>query len=158
MFALTHEGHIVSHYDKRRLVPFGEYVPFRRFIPFKKLTAGGSEFCIGHDGNLLSLGDGLPDVGGLLCYEAIFAELAAGASGDKRPALLLILTNDSWFGRSTGPYQHLHMARMRAVSRVCRWVRVANSGVSAIIDPLGKTLATLPLLTAGIIDGFIPSS
>jgi apolipoprotein N-acyltransferase len=90
----------------------------------------------------------------LICYEAIFPGRVTGEDG--RPDWLLNLTNDAWFGTSTGPYQHLHQARVRAVEEGLPLVRAANTGMSAIVDAYGRIRASLPLNTAGVIDNPLP--
>ena len=104
---------------------------------------------------LLSI-PGLPPVGALICYEAIFP--AAIVQGPDRPGLLINVTNDGWFGDTTGPWQHFHQARVRAVEEGLPMVRAANNGVSAVVDPSGRVVAMLSLNARGVIDSQIPAS
>lgn len=156
LFAFGAGGAIESYYDKRHLVPFGEYVPLRAYLPITKITAGSQDFSSGVGEHVLTAGV-LPPFRPLICYEAIFPdELMLG--GEVRAQWLLNITNDAWFGRSTGPYQHLEMARTRAVESGLPMVRVANTGVSAIIDPLGRMQATIELETEGVVDAALPNA
>ncbi len=149
--SVTHDAAIDTVYDKRKLVPFGEYVPFRSVLPLEKITHGSLDFTAGsHTGSLQTAG--APPFRPLICYEAIFPAL----SQDSHPDWLLNITNDGWFGDSTGPYQHFHMARMRAVEQGVPLVRAANTGISAIIDPYGRRIASLGLGTSGVLDANLP--
>jgi apolipoprotein N-acyltransferase len=161
--ALTPAGVIVATYDKQHLVPFGEYVPLRQLfsgvLGFAKLTAGRLDFSFGTGPRVLEL-PGLPPASFLICYEVIFPDEVPGqgAAGRARPGWLLNLTNDAWFGVSAGPHQHLASARMRAVEQGLPLVRVANTGISAVIDGYGRVLAELPLGQAGVIDSRLPKA
>lgn len=138
-FLLSPEGVIAGRYDKVHLVPYGEYVPMRRFFPFiGKLVASVGDFGTGKGYYPLLMGD--RKVGVLICYEAIFPEssLAYKRMG---AGLLVNITNDAWFGRSSAPYQHLSMTAFRAVENRLYVLRAANTGISAIIDPTGKILS-----------------
>jgi apolipoprotein N-acyltransferase len=99
----------------------------------------------------------LPAVAPLICYEAIFPGEVV-PSGAARPGLLLNVTNDGWFGTSTGPYQHFAQARLRAIEEGLPLIRAANSGISAIVDPYGRVLAELPLGAEGVLDGVLPQT
>jgi apolipoprotein N-acyltransferase len=148
-------GHVIDTYDKAHLVPFGEYVPLRGFLPIERLTAGSVDFSAGPGPETIAV-PGLPPVGPMICYEAIFP--GAVASRDQRPGLLLNVTNDAWFGDSTGPRQHFAAARMRAVEEGLPLVRDAGTGISAIVDPYGRVLARLDLGQRGIVEGPLPSA
>ncbi len=151
--AVSPEGRIVATYDKRKLVPFGEYIPFRGILPVEKITHGALDFSMGRNNDAVKIA-GLPPVRPLICYEAIFPHLSKGA----HPAWLLNITNDAWFGTSTAPYQHFEMSRMRAVEQGAAMLRVANSGVSAVIDAYGRVLERLPLNEQGVIDTRLPKA
>ncbi|MEM7223472.1 MAG: apolipoprotein N-acyltransferase [Pseudomonadota bacterium] len=153
MHALDGAGEIVGTYDKFHLVPFGEYVPLRWLFGFAKVTHGRVDFSAGPGLTTLDL-PGLPPVGVLVCYEVIFPGQVT--QPDQRPAWLLNITNDGWFGTSSGPYQHLASARLRAVEEGLPIVRVANSGITAVFDAYGRELARLGLNRSGAIDVPLP--
>lgn len=154
LHVLDRSGAVVGTYDKFHLVPFGEYVPFRRFVPFAKLTHGEVDFSPG-PGRVALDAPGVPSFAPLICYEAIFPGRVVPP--DRRPGWLLNLTNDAWFGISSGPYQHFAATRFRAVEEGMPLVRVANNGISAIVDSLGRVRARLPLGAEGIVDGALPA-
>jgi apolipoprotein N-acyltransferase len=138
-FLVSPEGDIQGVYDKVHLVPYGEYVPFRRIIPFlTALTEGIGDFEAGAGYHPLAMGPHRPGV--LICYEGILA--GAGRSYKRQGADLLVnITNDAWFGRTSAPYQHLAMTVFRAVETRLSLVRAANTGISALIDPTGRITA-----------------
>jgi len=139
-------------YDKVRLVPFGEYVPFRSFLSVGKLTVGSSDLSPGHVTGTFEV-QSLPPVVPLICYEAIFPP---GDTESGRPQWILNVTNDAWFGRSAGPYQHLEIAKFRSVELGLPMVRAANTGISAFIDPFGRVLKQIPIEETGILDFELP--
>ncbi|HQS84101.1 MAG: apolipoprotein N-acyltransferase [Alphaproteobacteria bacterium 16-39-46] len=159
LFVLDPEGKILNIYDKVHLVPFGEYVPFRKALQALSV----SHFI---DRTLdFSEGEGLqnvylpnyPPFSPLICYEIAFPHHVLN-SNFSRPEWILNITNDAWFGTSTGPYQHLQMAQVRACEEGLPVVRVANTGISAIIDPCGRFLNLLPLNQTGTLRGLLPKS
>src|SRR5690606_1077491 len=113
-------GKIVAAYDKSHLVPFGEYMPFRSILTIKKLTYGERDYTPGSGIRTVSL-PGLPPVSPLICYEAIFPHDVTDKHN--RPYWMLNLTNDAWYGHSSGPYQHLQIVRVRAIEEGMPLVR-----------------------------------
>jgi apolipoprotein N-acyltransferase len=118
-----------------------------------KLTAGASDFSAGDGLRTLSL-PGLPPASPLICYEVIFPGRVVAPG--PRPEWILNVTNDAWFGLSSGPYQHFATARLRAVAEGLPLVRAANSGISAVIDAYGRVMARLGLDRVGVIDAPLP--
>lgn len=147
------EGDVLATYDKFHLVPLGEYVPFRDWLSLAKITPGTIDFTPGPGPRTLRLPD-LPAFSPLICYEAIFP--GAVIESRDRPGWLLNITNDAWYGRSAGPYQHLQIARVRAVEEGLPLIRAANTGISAVIDPYGRIVSRLPLGQTGIVDADLP--
>ncbi|MBL0714756.1 MAG: apolipoprotein N-acyltransferase [Desulfosarcina sp.] len=135
-FLVTADGRIGSRYDKAHLVPFGEYVPLRRWLPFVgKLVAQVGDFMAGRPGQVLHWQN--HRLAPLICYEAIFPELTRAAVQNGAD-LLINLTNDAWYGRTSAPYQHLSLCVFRAVESRRSFIRAANTGISGFIDPSGK--------------------
>jgi apolipoprotein N-acyltransferase len=154
MAAVDRDGRVVASYDKFHLVPFGEYVPLHQALPFiSKFTPGLMDLSAGPGPRTLHL-PGLPPVGPLICYEAIFPGQVVD-SGD-RPQWLLNITNDGWYGVSAGPHQHFVSARLRAVEEGLPVVRAANTGISGVIDPFGRVLSQTRLGEAAVLDVDLP--
>lgn len=154
--AINHKGDILATYDKARLVPFGEYLPLRSVLEvlgLDKVVPGGTDFSPGPGIKTLDLA-GLPPVGVLICYEIIFP--GAVADRRERPEWLLNITNDAWYGRSAGPYQHFEMTRVRAVEEGLPVIRAAGTGISAVIDPLGRVRQSIGLGVRGVLDSELP--
>lgn len=157
MHLVAGDGEIQHTYDKRHLVPFGEYLPMRGLLSalgLSNLAQGGTDFSSGTGPQVID-GDGLPPFRALICYEGIFP--AAIDGGGPRPDWILNMTNDAWFGRSSGPFQHFGMTRVRAIEQGLPLVRAANNGISAIIDPYGRVLERLGLDEVGVLDGYLPA-
>ncbi len=153
LHAIDASGGLNATYDKQHLVPFGEYMPLRSIMSFAKLTHGNVDFSAGPGAQTLTV-PGLPSFSPLICYEAIFPGQVT--AGDSRPGWLLNITNDGWFGNTAGPYQHLQAARLRAVEEGLPLVRAANTGISAVVDPLGRYVGRLELGTEGILQAALP--
>jgi apolipoprotein N-acyltransferase len=155
------DGLLAQRYDKQHLVPFGEYVPFASLLERAHITQmvdipGGFEAGAGR--RTLHV-PGLPDAMPLICYEAIFPiELGDLISGAERPGWLLNVTDDVWFGLTPGPYQHYAQARLRAIELGLPLVRDANSGISAVVDGLGREIAVAPLGAEGVLDAELPEA
>lgn len=148
---LNKKGQILNLYDKSHLVPFGEYIPLRQYLPnwIRPLTNNVTEFGHGNQFQTITV-DGYPEFAPLICYEVIFSDDVV-RKNDK-PKWMIVLTNDGWYGLSSGPYQHLVAAQMRAVEEGITVVRSANSGISAIITPYGQIPAKIGLGKRGIKD------
>ncbi|KUJ80373.1 acyltransferase [Ruegeria marisrubri] len=155
---LDSEGRPAGLYDKHHLVPFGEYVPFgdvmARFGIYGFAATVGQGFSAGPGAAVLKL-EGLGLALPLICYEAVFPQDVRAAP--ERPALLLQITNDAWFGTRAGPYQHLAQAQMRAIEQGVPMVRSANTGISAVIDPHGRITSSIALGQAGYVDADLPN-
>ncbi len=133
---LSPEGEILSIYNKIHLVPYGEYVPLRNFFPFiKKLTAGIGDFIPGK--GTVVMKTPFARIGNLICYEIIFPGLVRKFV-NKGANVLVTITNDAWFGRTSAPYQHFVMAVFRAIENRTTVVRSANTGISGFIDTKGR--------------------
>ncbi|MDP2080697.1 MAG: apolipoprotein N-acyltransferase [Pseudotabrizicola sp.] len=155
---LEGEGALTATYDKFHLVPFGEYMPMgdllQEWFGIGAFAAQvGNGYSAGTGPQVLDLGPELGSVLPLICYEAVFPQIPRGAS--VRPDWMLQITNDAWFGTLTGPFQHFEQARMRAIEQGLPLIRVANTGVTAVIDARGRVVQALPFGTAGYLD--VPS-
>ena len=150
-------GSPAAVYDKFHLVPFGEYVPFANIlghIGITKLTEGQGGFASGDGPHTYQI-SGAPDVTPLICYEIIFP---GAVTPRQRPGWLVNVTDDSWFGPWAGPLQHLLIARVRAIEEGLPVARAANTGISAMIDPLGRITTSLDLGRMGAVDASLPAA
>lgn len=153
-FMLDPEGKVTGKYDKVHLVPFGEYVPFRKWLPFLgKMVEQVGDFSAGKKGR--TVGFNGHSIGVLICYELIFpylsrAEVINGAG------LLVNMTNDAWYGRTSAPYQHFSMAVFRAVENRRALIRAANTGISGFIDPSGRITGSTSLFEDAVMTKKIP--
>ena len=156
IYVIDHDGSIVSLYDKVHLVPFGEYLPFQHVLEslgLQQLTKQRGGFLAGDRRRLIAV-PGAPLALPLICYEIIFPGEVMPKG--PRPGWIVNVTNDGWFGIISGPYQHLQQARVRAIEEGLPLVRAANTGISAVVDPLGRIVDALPLGSEGVIDSPLP--
>jgi apolipoprotein N-acyltransferase len=156
VYVIDHDGTVLSVYDKVHLVPFGEYLPFQTALEklgLMQLTKLPGGFLSGDRRRAYAI-PGAPRFLPLICYEIVFP--GAVVPPGERPGWLLNVTNDAWFGISTGPYQHFQQSRVRAIEEGLPLVRSANNGISAVVDPLGRIVAELPLGVEGVLDSPLP--
>ena len=148
-------GQTVAFYDKNHLVPFGEYIPFRKYLPswVRPVANQIADFSRGEKFKVLSV-NGLPPFGALICYEVIFPDEIINRQN--KPAFIVLVSNDGWYGQSFGPYQHFEAARMRAVEEGITIIRSANNGISAVISPIGAVKGRIGLNVKGIQDAYLP--
>jgi apolipoprotein N-acyltransferase len=156
IYVIDHDGTILSAYDKVHLVPFGEFLPMQELLErlgLMQLTKVPGGFIAGDRRRAMNV-PRAPRMLPLICYEIIFPGEAV--PDGERPGWLVNLTNDGWFGPSSGPYQHLQQARVRAIEQGLPLVRAANTGISAVIDPVGRIVRSLPLGVEGALDASLP--
>jgi apolipoprotein N-acyltransferase len=156
VYVIGGDGAVRSVYDKVHLVPFGEYLPLQGLLEglgLQNLTKMAGGFLSGDRRRAMEVA-GAPKVLPLICYEAIFPGAAVPAG--ERPGWLVNVTNDGWFGISSGPYQHFQQARVLAIAEGLPLVRAANTGISAVVDPVGRILKSLPLGDEGVLDAQLP--
>ena len=156
IYIADHDGRFLGIYDKLHLVPFGEYLPFQNFLEslgLMQLTKLRGGYIEGTARKAMPV-PRAPAFLPLICYEIIFPGDVVPPG--ERPGWLLNLTNDGWFGQSSGPYQHLQQARVRAIEEGLPLVRAANTGISAVIDPVGRIVRSLPLGVEGVLDAPLP--
>ncbi len=155
--AISSDGQILATYDKFHLVPFGEYLPGEKWLTplgLRKIVALPGGFTSGPGPRTLKVGT-LPPFSPLICYEIGFPGQIVDPGN--RPEWIVNVTNDGWFGKTAGPYQHLAQARFRAIEQGLPVIRAANTGISAIIDPTGNIIDSLELGTAGVIQARLPA-
>lgn len=155
LYAIAEDSSLLFQYDKAHLVPFGEYIPFKNFLPIKKITYGIIDYTEGLR-ELVRLKTKQFDIliRPLICYESIFPSEVR--IKDRYPDVIINATNDAWYGNSSGPYQHFYKSVARAIENGVAVIRVANNGISAIIDPNGRVISKLELNDIGTLDGYIP--
>jgi apolipoprotein N-acyltransferase len=155
IYVFGSDGSILDLYDKVHLVPFGEYLPFERTLErlgLQNLTKQSGGFTPGDRRHLITV-PGAPLVLPLICYEVIFPGVAPPG---ERAGFIVNVTNDAWFGISTGPYQHFQQSRVQAIEEGLPLVRAANTGISAVVDPLGRVVTSLALGQEGVVDSQLP--
>ena len=158
VYVIDPDGSIRGIYDKVHLVPFGEYLPFQSLLErfgLRQLTKQVGGFLSGGRRRTMDV-PGAPKMLPLICYEVIFP--GAAVPPGERPGWLVNVTNDGWFGISTGPYQHFQQARVLAIAEGLPLVRAANTGISGVIDPVGRVVTSLPLGVEGVVDSGLPKA
>jgi apolipoprotein N-acyltransferase len=156
MAAIDGQGRVIATHDKSHLVPFGEYLPLFQLLQplgITQLTGSHGGFSEGAGVRTIQI-EGLPSFGVLICYEIIFPGNVVEPGA--RPQWLVNMTDDSWFGPWAGPFQHLGIAKVRAVEEGLSVARAANTGISAMIDPYGRIIASLELDRPGVVDAPLP--
>ncbi len=150
--AIDRKGNIMAHYDKQKLVPFGEYIPPRNLFPFltKKLTKGMVDLTKGSGYNLIEVGGIV--FAPIICFESVFASQVMDKQKVKKADAILQISNDVWFGNSNGAYQHLAFSKFLAVIYKTPLIRIANSGISGVYDEYGRTTQITSLNTSGFIN------
>lgn len=146
---------VVANYDKHHLVPFGEYLPMSRILRaagLAQLAPYDEGFAFGAGPKTIAAGG--PSFAALICYEAIFPGRVYPKG--ERPQWIATVTNDGWFGDSSGPRQHLDQARLRTIETGLPMARSANTGVSALFDGAGRLIERVPLYRTGVIDRPLP--
>ena len=148
---LDDKAQVVDLYSKNHLVPFGEYIPFRSILPsfIRPVTNMVAEFGRGEKYQTITP-ENFPEFAPLICYEIIFSDNIVRKNNSIK--WIVLLTFDGWYGNSSGPYQHLAAAQMRAIEEGITVIRAANSGISAIISPFGEIMAKLGLNERGTLD------
>jgi apolipoprotein N-acyltransferase len=155
-YMVAPNGHATGRYDKVHLVPFGEYVPLKPVLSFLgKMVAQVGDFSSGEKGRTLAWGDNEPPIGVQICFEIIFPALARSQVGNGA-GLLVNLTNDAWFGKSSAAYQHFSMAVFRAVENRRSLVRCANTGISGFVDPAGRIMDRTALFEDAVLVRGVP--
>jgi apolipoprotein N-acyltransferase len=154
IYVIGDDGTILDAYDKTHLVPFGEYLPAGAALGplgLRQMVQDG--FSAGPRRRSLNL-PSAPPFSPLICYEAIFSGAVLGEG--PRPGFLMNVTNDGWFGRTVGPHQHFHQARLRSAEEGLPMVRAANTGISAVIDPYGRVVGKTRLAQALMFETRLP--
>jgi apolipoprotein N-acyltransferase len=153
-FLVDAGGNITGRYDKAHLVPFGEYVPLKKWLPFVgKMVEGVGDFRAGEKGRTIEWKNFR--IGVQICYEIIFPPFSR-AMVQNNASILVNITNDAWYGKSSAPYQHFSMSIFRAVENRRSLVRAANTGISGFIDPSGSIIETTQLFKDAVITQKVP--
>lgn len=155
-YMVAPDGRATGRYDKVHLVPFGEYVPLKWLLSFVgKMVAQVGDFSAGEKGRTLAWGDDHPPIGVQICFEIIFPGLSRSLVKNGA-GVLVNLTNDAWFGKSSAAYQHFSMTVFRAVENRRSLVRCANTGISGFVDPAGRIVARSALFEDAVVIQTVP--
>lgn len=149
LFLIDEDGFYVDYYSKIKLVPFGEYTPFRnKFLESIFEYLQGIDFTKGERQKLLIFKD--MKIVSLICFESIFPDFVSNFV-NRGANVIVNITNDGWFGKTSAPYQHFEMARVRAIENNIYLIRAANTGISAVVNPVGVVKSHLPLYKEGVM-------
>lgn len=159
-FLVTEEGRVSARYDKRHLVPFGEYIPLRSILFFlDKLVVGIGDFKSGQGAMTMQVptvpANSGPRFGVAICFEVIFPDLVRRMA-QEGANFLVTITNDAWFGDSAAPYQHFGMVVFRAVENHLGFARAANTGISGFIGADGRILFQTSIFSEAAVTGLLP--
>lgn len=159
MIAINHTANIVQAHRKGHIVPFGEYIPLKKWIPLHKLTPGSQDYTPGPRVSELRL-NRYPPFLPLICYEAIFPYFLRDQSkyAQEKSKWILNITNDAWYGDSAGLWQHLANVRFRSIEEGLPLIRVANNGISGVIDAVGRIVFKTPIDERGFYDIALPQA
>lgn len=158
MYSFDARENMAFDYHKSHLIPFGEYVPFKKYLPFmKKITHGMIDYTPGNGSEIVQISNKSMNlrIRPLICYEAIFPE--ESRTDNTKADVIINVTNDAWYGDSSGPYQHFAMVKLRAVENGIPLIRVANNGITGVINPLGKVLVSTNLNDIASVNTFVPT-
>lgn len=144
------QGRVLGRYHKQVLLAFGEYLPFAKVLSLLPALPFADGFTPGPGPVVFNVGRAVR-VAPLICYEDLMPDLSRRFVGETRANLLINLTNDAWYGRSVGPWQHLRLSQWRAIETRRALLRVTNTGVTALIDAKGELVKTLPLFTPAVM-------
>ena len=145
---VINNGKVLDYYDKYNLVPFGEFIPFRKIFSFINAIANGIDLYKAEQRKkIIKIDDNFPIFSPNICYESIFP-----SSINKNADLIINFTNDFWFGKTSGPYQHFDALKFRALENSIPTIRVANSGISAVIDKYGRVIQETKLGESAVLD------
>jgi len=150
-FLVDGRGRVLSRYHKQILLAFGEYIPFSKVLSkLPGVPDMGDGFTAGDGPRTLNLSEAIR-IAALICYEDLMPDLSRRFVTESKANLLVNLTNDAWYGRTVAPWQHAHLALWRTIETRRNLVRVTNTGVTAVIDPRGEMVQTLPIFTPGVL-------
>lgn len=152
-FLTDAEGRILSRYHKNKLLLFGEYLPFSKYFPaIKKISPASGDFTPGDEYDLFEIPEKGARIGPIICYEDILPPFSRKFA-EKGANLIINITNDAWFGRTIAPYQHLFVSIPRSIETRKYLLRSTNTGISAIIDPVGRVVAETPTFERMNLEG-----
>ncbi|HEY7217529.1 MAG TPA: apolipoprotein N-acyltransferase [Candidatus Binatia bacterium] len=144
------KGRILAHYHKQVLLAFGEYLPFAKVLSLLPAMPFSDGFTPGSGPVVFHLSRGVR-VAPLICYEDLMPDISRKFVSETRANILVNLTNDAWYGKSVGPWQHLWLSQFRAIETRRSLLRVTNTGVTSLVNAKGELVKTLPMFTPGVM-------